>query len=1089
MNKFFKIFILLFLPFTLFGQNEFNVWYFGSNAGMDFNGGAPVPLTNGALNTTEGVASISDNTGALLFYTDGLTIWNQNHQAMPNGTGLMGGVSSSQSAIIVKQPGVNSIYYVFTVNTGGAGLRYSEVDMTLQGGLGDININKNILVALPTCEKQTAVKHQNNNDFWIVTHLDGSNAFHSYLLTSSGLSLTPVISNVGTVIGGGAAIGYMKASHNGSRLAIANRSIDNVELFDFDNATGVLTNPIAFNNFTGPGVYGVEFSPNDNLLYISEGSSPISNVYQYNLLAGTPVDIANSRVTVGVFNGWGGALQLGPDYKIYHARYLQTSIGVITDPDSIGLACNYVGNGFFLGGPISQFGLPLTFVSPQNVISANNFCLGDSTAFNTNASPYDSLLWNFGDVNSGLNNTSTAVTPLHLYTDTGTFVVSLVVFLSGNTDTITHSVTIIPLPTISLGNDTTLCQGTTLMLNASNTNATYLWSDNSTNPTFTVNQQGTYWVQVTNICGSTTDSITVNYLQPPIVNLGNDTTMCQGNVLMLDATNPNAAYLWNDNSIDSTFTVTQPGIYWVEVTGFCGSVIDSINVSYIIPPAINFGNDTILCQGATLTLNASNPNATYLWSDNSTNPTFPVTQPGTYWVQVTNICGSDTDSITVNYLQPPVVNLGNDTTLCQGNVLTLDATSSNVTYLWNDNSTDSTYIVTQPGIYWVEVTGYCGSVTDSIDVNYISLPTAILGNDTTICQGATLTLNATNPNATYLWNDNSTNPTFIVTQQGTYWVQVTNICGSASDSISVSYLQPPIVNLGNDTSLCQGGTITLNASGQNATYLWSDNSTGSAYTVTQQGTYWVVVTNICGSVTDSIYVNYIPLPVVDIGNDTLICLGSTLTLTALNPNATYLWNDNSINPTYTVTQQGTYWVTVTNICGSVVDSINVNYTIPPAINLGNDTTICPGESFTLNATFQNSFYVWQDNSTNPDFTVTQPGTYWVVVSNVCDNASDTLEVGPESCNIILEMPNVFTPNGDGLNDNFHPIQMEGIKLARLFIINRWNQILFETDDINTGWNGKDNQNYCADGVYFWIVEFTDDNDNASTKKGFLNLFK
>jgi len=182
---------------TLFAsaQNEGNIWYFGENAGLDFNSGVPVALTNGQLNTFEGCATISDNNGDLLFYTDGMTVYNRNHVIMPNGAGLLGSSSSTQSAIIVKKPASSTIYYIFTVDgiTGSnGGFYYSEVDMTLDGGFGNVTTPNNTQLFANACEKVTAILHQNGSDFWIVSPPDNSGTYHSYLLTSLGIE-PPVI--------------------------------------------------------------------------------------------------------------------------------------------------------------------------------------------------------------------------------------------------------------------------------------------------------------------------------------------------------------------------------------------------------------------------------------------------------------------------------------------------------------------------------------------------------------------------------------------------------------------------------------------------------------------------------------------------------------------------------------------------------------------------------------------------------------------------------------------------------------------------------------------------------------------------------
>jgi hypothetical protein len=137
---------LLFSLITYSQPGPNSNWYFGTNAGITFNSGAPVALTNGALTTTEGVATLSDNSGNLLFYTNGITVWNRNHLVMTNGSGLLGDFSSTQSAIIIPKPGTNNIFYIFTSDNdyGPNGINYSEVDMNLSGGLGAITANKNI---------------------------------------------------------------------------------------------------------------------------------------------------------------------------------------------------------------------------------------------------------------------------------------------------------------------------------------------------------------------------------------------------------------------------------------------------------------------------------------------------------------------------------------------------------------------------------------------------------------------------------------------------------------------------------------------------------------------------------------------------------------------------------------------------------------------------------------------------------------------------------------------------------------------------------------------------------------------------------
>jgi gliding motility-associated-like protein len=377
---------------------------------------------------------------------------------------------------------------------------------------------------------------------------------------------------------------------------------------------------------------------------------------------------------------------------------------------------------------------------------------------------------------------------------------------------------------------------------------------------------------------------------------------------------------------------------------------------------------------------------------------------------------------------------------------------------------------------------------DSINIKPVLTTGGItldLGNDTTLCQGETLTLYATTPNASYLWQDNSTNSIFNVTEQGAYWVQITDSTGSVTDTINVSYYQLLTLDLGSDTSLCQGETLTLDATAPNATYLWQDNSSNPTFDVTQQGTYWVTITvNNC-SKSDTINLNFNSLPTISFGNDTTLCQGETLTLDATAPNATYLWQDNSFSPTFNVTQQGTYWVETINNCGTISDTINVNFNAISTILVENDTSLCQGETITLDATTPNATYLWQDNSFSPTFDVAQQGTYWVTVTvNNCSK-SDTVLIIEEDCEIILEMPNVFTNNNDGINDLFVPKISKGIASMNTIIYNRWGIKIYETNNLLIEWNGED----ATDGTYFWIVYYTDKYGVNGSLKGFLTVLK
>ena len=614
--------VILLLISTIFfasAQNEGNIWYFGENAGLDFNSGTPVALTDGMMNTFEGCAAISDNNGNLLFYTEGMTVYNKNHIVMPNGLGLLGHSSSTQSSIIVKKPESLNIYYIFTVDgfTGnGGGLNYSEIDMTLDGGLGDVNANKNINLIPFTCEKVTAVVHHNSSDFWIVSPELNTNIIHSFLLTSSGVNLPSIQINAVSPVDG---VGYLRSSANGERIAIANSLSNNVELYEFDNSTGILTFQLVISGNNS--AYGVEFSPNSDIVYISDWGG--GELWQYNLLAGSSQDVIDSELYLGSGGGGpGGALQLAPDNKIYQAIGGSASLPAINNPDIIGLGCNYDINGVFLAGKTSSHGLP-TFYSSiflSNTVDFINFCYGDSTFFRSVNTSLDSVLWDFGDINSGNSNLSTDTSTYHIFSDTGSFDVTLYSYLNGIIDTSITPIYINSLPDINLGIDTAICIEDTLIIDVTLQDASYLWSDNSTNPNYTLFSAGDYSVIITDSNGCI-NSDTINVVLNPLtyINLGDDIEICEDkDVLILDVYLENASYLWNDNSTSSTFNIDATGVYSVILTDSNGCInSDTINVIINPLPNSDFTFDpqqTDLNNPDILFANLSSINISYQWN-------------------------------------------------------------------------------------------------------------------------------------------------------------------------------------------------------------------------------------------------------------------------------------------------------------------------------------------------------------------------------------------------------------------------------------------------------------------------------------------
>ncbi len=334
-------------------NNNTKYWYFGYKAGLKFESSGPVALTDGAMNQTEGVATMSDANGNLLFYTNGITIYNRNHETMENGSGLTSHSSNTQAAFVVPFPGNPDQYFVITPDP----YYYSIVDMTLDNGNGAvIEASKNTLLTNEASEKVAGLMAANQKDIWLITYGSSKKNFNVYKITPSGIDLTPVTSTFEIASG---YYGYMKISPDGTKIALANFD-QSFHLYDFDAVTGIVSNQKVINypaSVGGYGSYGLEFSPNSNFVYTADHRGQ-NRVYQFDITLGTPELIANSKFDLPANAQALGALQLGPDNKIYLAKENSIFLGVINNPNAIGEDTNFVSDAISLEGKSSALGLP-----------------------------------------------------------------------------------------------------------------------------------------------------------------------------------------------------------------------------------------------------------------------------------------------------------------------------------------------------------------------------------------------------------------------------------------------------------------------------------------------------------------------------------------------------------------------------------------------------------------------------------------------------------------------------------------------------------------------------------------------------------
>ncbi|NLP56587.1 T9SS type B sorting domain-containing protein [Lutibacter sp. B1] len=461
-----KLVVLIFLltTITTFAQGEANYWFFGENAGLDFNTNPPTAIT-GSLNTKEGCSSFSDKDGNLLFYSDGTTVWNKNHKVMPNGTGLKGNASSTQSAMIIPRPESSTEFYLFTVgaaiNGGRYGFYYYTIDITKDGGLGDIVDGPIDLTegrADDWTEKVAAIIGNECNTYWVISYVE--NEFYAYKVTKNGVAATPVKSTVNYSTYD--RRGYLKVSPDGTKIVIAHSAnyngIDKIPgaviLYDFNDSTGIITNPQTLPlNTQGNYPYGIEFSPNSKKLYVNasndyynleylEYNNPnnhFSTLFQFDISSPILADIITSRVIIDSQNLFRGGLQLAPDGKIYRALSKTYDIGipylgVIESPNKDGVACNYKHKAISLGDNNSTQGLPpfiaslLLPIEITDGITTQNLnntivkrCLGENYQLSVQDIPgTPTYKWTFNGIDLNINSSILTLTNLD-YTHSGIY--------------------------------------------------------------------------------------------------------------------------------------------------------------------------------------------------------------------------------------------------------------------------------------------------------------------------------------------------------------------------------------------------------------------------------------------------------------------------------------------------------------------------------------------------------------------------------------------------------------------------------------------------------------------------------------------
>lgn len=542
-----------------------NIWYFGNNAGIDFNAMPDPPVAiDGPLVTPAGTSVISDRNGQVIFSTDGYSIYDKTGLDITPPGGIGGQNTATQSALIIPVPGDETLYYIFTTQeiygTGTFELRYSLFDLKLNNGVGGL-AEYNQLLFSPSTERITG------NENWLIAHEYGNNSFRAYRITSTGIS-NPVISDIGSdhaITTEQNGEGYMKlGAQNRLAVALSTPGVSNVvEIFDFVDSTGAVTNfrTADLGNPAGQ-VYGVELSPAGNKLFATLKDAATSTLYEFAFdTLGNPY-FQQSVPHAGEL----GAIQLGPDTQLYVAINGSGTLGMFgAQEDTTALSSITTLQAFDLAGNTSTLGLPnfiQTIANPATtpMFSFSGLCLGDSTQFNAVGKDpaIDKFDWNFGDGQVAIDSGAQVS---HVYAAPGTYTVVLTIRnkCEQPVATFTQDVVINPLP-FDPSTAVVLCTGSAI-LDANPQDLpdfSYVWSTGDSTETITVNQQAMYNVTVTDALGCSIDGSFLAADNRPQVELGPNTTICQNvSVAPLDAQNPGADYAWQLNGVASGTTQTQ----------------------------------------------------------------------------------------------------------------------------------------------------------------------------------------------------------------------------------------------------------------------------------------------------------------------------------------------------------------------------------------------------------------------------------------------------------------------------------------------------------------------------------------------------
>jgi gliding motility-associated-like protein len=1133
---------LILFSTKLTAQKEGNWWFFGNTSSLDFTTNPPTVSSGSGMFTYDNSSAVSDQNGQLLFYTNGVTIWNRFHIAMTNGTGLSGSNSGGQSALIVPQPNSN-LYYVFTVPNHGTGaLRYTVVDMTLSGGNGAVTL-KNQGLHTPTTEKLDSYYDCLNNRYKIISHQYGNNNFYVYEINSSGLNLTPVISAIGNVHSGGSAssshdaMGQLTISPDGSLIASGQQFNNFIQIFDFNVTTGIVSNPRTIGSFSP---WGLSFSRNGKMLYATHWiNTSVDQIDLTNPAApGAPISIGNVTGTTGGYGA--GYLQLAPNDKIYIAKWASPYLSIIDSPNSLGVACNFIDNGINLGSVVSQAGVCRTVTTAQAplTILSNSNCT--TTSFELNdTSGITAITWNFG-----AGTTSNLLFPTYPFA-AGNHPVTVYVTRCNYVDTISTIITVATNSTTSQFTVTnTNCSNTVTLNNQSANATTYTWnwgngqSTTGAQTSYTYPAPGNYIITLISYNGACSDTSTQNVTVAAAINANfTFTTGCANDINVTNLSSNATTYTWNwGNGQSSTgnapnYTYPAAGTFNVSLIAYNGACSDTSTQQVIIPPGIT--TTAILTPGCNQNLNISNFSTTatsILWnwgngiqtSGPVTNYTYPA--PGNYTVSLILSTASCNDTIFTNVVISAPINSSFTATPGCNQVVSLTNNSTNATnYTWQwgnsqqSSSNLNSYTYPAPGNYTISLIAQNGNCSDTSQQPITVLPSVVAAFTATAnCnQGINITNQSQNgSNYNWTWGDGNTtsnNPNYYqYTNSGNYTISMIALNGLCSDT-SVFNVQVdtfPVAQINHTMNGCRD-SVQFQSVNPSTSLSWnfgngsSSNATNASSYYPNSGNYNVTLITANSFCTDTATLP-ISLPGDPNASTTysLSCDGILSVNPVIDPAWTYTWyfgdgnSSSTVSPVHTYANSGQYQLSLVVDNGYCQDSLSQTlvYSTPSTYTIQSTLDSCSLlATFNLNpAPIDPVLWSFGDGSTSTSISPTHQygiSNHYTIqaIINPLTACADTIDYSLDLSTISslenIFLPNSFTPNGDLVNDVYRVENISCDELS-ISIYNRWGTLVFKSNIVTNSWNGKYKGQDLPQGVYIIVAK-----NRKKTKTGTITLLR